>query len=146
MKNWGQGWRLACSFCFGLRGLLSSEAWRRGSLASLPGCLSGDRGRGQRQGQWAGADVVTETQCFCQFCVCHASGLGAVAQNETFWWPHICPGACKSHLRSLDAHSMVESEENLCFWLLYLVLGSLYVLPSLFFQIRLYSLLVSCAD
>lgn len=45
--NWGLGgWPAA--FALAVRGsLLSSEAWRRGNLASPPGCLLGDRGCGQ---------------------------------------------------------------------------------------------------
>lgn len=50
---WGVGpmeWgpvELGSGWVVGLQRLLSSEAWRRRSLDSLPGCLSGDRGSGQ---------------------------------------------------------------------------------------------------
>lgn len=62
------GWPAAFALAFRD---LSLEAWRRGSLTSLPGCLSGTG---------AGADVVTETQWLCKFCL----RPGAVAQNEAF--------------------------------------------------------------
>jgi hypothetical protein len=43
----GSGWVVRLQLLLALQRLLSSRAWRRGNLASLPGCLAGDGGSGQ---------------------------------------------------------------------------------------------------